>query len=282
MTLGSTRSRAGWARLGRFMLRRAAGASSTPRSTAWHAAWSQLPHDSPAAGVRREQVFPDGASRARAGARRERGARCCATARRLGRGCLPAGGRGAVRLRAAADIRGCGSGWGGRGGGARALGRPDPAPAGGGEVVPRPAGAAGGRRGRGARPGRGAGERGGGRCGARGVRGGRRGGRAVRRRDERGRRRGGERGGFDAVVCLDLARLDRVLEVDVLSRRAVVGAGSGCPSSTTRSARTGCASGTTRRATSGPPPAAARRRAPRGRPRRASGASTTWWPRCGA
>ncbi len=35
----------------------------------------------------------------------------------------------------------------------------------------------------------------------------------------------GERGGFDAVVCLDLARLDRVLGVDVLSRRAVVGGG---------------------------------------------------------
>ncbi|MET0770935.1 MAG: FAD-binding oxidoreductase [Solirubrobacteraceae bacterium] len=35
----------------------------------------------------------------------------------------------------------------------------------------------------------------------------------------------GERGGFDAVVCLDLARLDRVLEVEVLSRRAVVGGG---------------------------------------------------------
>jgi alkyldihydroxyacetonephosphate synthase len=35
----------------------------------------------------------------------------------------------------------------------------------------------------------------------------------------------GERGGFDAVVCLDLARMDRVLGVDVVSRRAVVGGG---------------------------------------------------------
>ncbi len=39
----------------------------------------------------------------------------------------------------------------------------------------------------------------------------------------------GERGGFDAVVCLDLARLDGVRAVDPVSRRAVVGAGTRLP-----------------------------------------------------
>ncbi|HZB77544.1 MAG TPA: FAD-binding oxidoreductase [Solirubrobacteraceae bacterium] len=39
----------------------------------------------------------------------------------------------------------------------------------------------------------------------------------------------GERGGFDAVVCLDLARLDGVRTVDATSRRAVAGAGMRLP-----------------------------------------------------
>jgi alkyldihydroxyacetonephosphate synthase len=39
----------------------------------------------------------------------------------------------------------------------------------------------------------------------------------------------GERGGFEAVVCLDLARLDGVGVVDLVSRRAVTGAGARLP-----------------------------------------------------
>ena len=76
----------------------------------------------------------------------------------------------------------------------------------------------------------------------------------------------GERGGFDAVVCLDLARLDGVRAVDPVSRRARGRRrGRGCPELDHALGRARAAArATTRRATSGRRPAAARRRAPPG------------------
>ena len=93
----------------------------------------------------------------------------------------------------------------------------------------------------------------------------------------------GERGGFDAVVCLDLARLDGVRAVDPVSRRAVVGGGDAAAGARPRARPS--------RAPARPLPAelrvgdgraAARRRGRPGRRRRASAASTTSWPRCAA
>ena len=87
-----------------------------------------------------------------------------------------------------------------------------------------------------------------------------------------------ERAGFDALISLDLGRLDGLVSMDERSLTAVFEPGMRLPEADGALAKHGFTLGHVRRATSGRPSAAAWRRARPGRRPRPTGASrTTWW-----
>jgi hypothetical protein len=90
------------------------------------------------------------------------------------------------------------------------------------------------------------------------------------------------RGGFTALVSLDLGALDALEMLDERSHLGSSAAASARSTSTRVWPSAASRSGTCRRATSTSRSVAAWRRGPPGRPRRATGASTISWSACGS